>query len=93
MKGKHHTVEAIEANRLAHLGKKDSFETKAKKSIATGGSNNPRAKKVRCLETSEIFDCIKYACEAYSLDKHQIIDCCKGRKETAGGYHWEYVDK
>lgn len=73
-------------------GYKESEETKKKKSIVTTGAGNPRAKAVRCIETNEIFDCIKYACESYSLNKHQIIDCCKGRKETAGGYHWEYVN-
>lgn len=37
MKGKHHTKEAIEKNRLAHLGKKASEETKKKIGLANSG--------------------------------------------------------
>lgn len=45
MKGKHHTKESISKNRQKHLGKKDSEETKLKKSIASKGENNPMYKK------------------------------------------------
>lgn len=71
----------------------DSPETKIKKSIVTKGGNNPRAIRVKCLETGEAFDCIKFANEKYKIGKGLINKCCKGLLETAGGYHWEYVEK
>lgn len=55
------------------------------------GENNPRAIKIKCVETGEIFGCIKYANEQYSIKKNQIQKCLKGEIETAGGYHWEKI--
>lgn len=86
-KGKHHTSDAIEANRLAHLGKRDSPEVRHKKSLATRNGNNPRAIRVKCIETNEEFECIKFANEKYKIDKGLINKCCKGEIESAGGYH------
>ena len=40
--GKHHSEEAKNKIRAAHLGHKDSDETRQKKSAATKGENNPR---------------------------------------------------
>lgn len=56
----------------------------------TSGAKNPKAKKVICLETQQIFGCIKDAKQW--LGKGDIGACLKGRTETAGGYHWQYVD-
>ena len=55
------------------------------------GGKNPRARKVRCIETGQVFDSIKEAQEW--LGKGNIRACCKGRSKTAGGYHWEYVEE
>ena len=49
--------------------------------------------KVRCIETNEIFPSIEEAsvwCGLKSFSK--IGECCKGKRKTAGGYHWEYVN-
>lgn len=54
------------------------------------GCKNPKAKKVKCIETGEIFGCVKEA-EQW-CGKKGIGDCCKGKQKTAGGYHWQYVD-
>jgi hypothetical protein len=52
---------------------------------------NPRAKKVINLDTKQIFDCVKDACEFYKLDYHYITACCKKRKETDKlGFRWSY---
>lgn len=48
-------------------------------------------KKVRCLETGEIFPNIITAREKYGKNLH-ITDCCKGKRKTAGGFHWEYIN-
>lgn len=63
------------------------------------GEKNSRAKKVKCLETGEIFDCIKYACEWCGIDGSSIAKQIQGKQKSAGKHpitkeklHWEYVD-
>lgn len=54
------------------------------------GSEAHRARKVMCIETGQVFGTIKEAQE-YIGQKSGICECCKGKLETAGGYHWQYV--
>ena len=78
--GKHHSEEQK---------KKWRTERKGKYSY----SNHPRARKVLCVETGKIYDCIKEAAEDTKANRHHISQVClkqKGRT-TSGGYHWEYV--
>ena len=72
----------------SHKWKEKSKPEEWKQSIKRAG--NPNAKKVICLETGEIFSCIKEAHEKYGGD---IGGCCRGVKKTAGGYHWMYYDE
>lgn len=57
------------------------------------GSENPSARKVRCVETGEIFDTIKEAATQKNANKNHISSCCAGKRKTSGGYHWEYATK
>ena len=54
------------------------------------GKNNPRARKIRCIDTGDTFNTIKEASEAYSIGRTNIGECLSGRTKTAGGYKWEY---
>lgn len=56
--------------------------------VYSTGGNHARAKKVLCVETGQVFDCIK---DANLWCKGDVGACVKGRRKTAGGYHWEYV--
>lgn len=52
-----------------------------------------RYKRVRNVETREEFQSIKDAAVAYSIKSPSAISrCCNGKQQTAGGYHWEYVN-
>lgn len=60
---------------------------------------HPRAKKVRCITTGEVFTTIKEASEKYNTSKQNICDCLKGRHKSAGKHPvtgkklvWEYVE-
>jgi hypothetical protein len=53
-KGSHQTPEAIEKNRIKHLGKKDSQTTKDKKRISHEGENNAFFGKHHTEETLEL---------------------------------------
>ena len=48
------------------------------------------AKKIKCIETEEIFLSIGQAKKKYSGD---IQACCAGRQKTAGGLHWIYLEE
>lgn len=49
------------------------------------------AKKVMCVETGELFECVTDAAEKFSLDRRNISNCINGRQKTAGGFHWKNV--
>lgn len=64
----------------------------------SANENNSRATRVICLETGEIFNCIKYAMQKYNI-KHEgsVTAALKHPVRTAGGKHWvlyaeEYLD-
>lgn len=56
------------------------------------GNKNPRARKVICLETNEIFETIKDAAEKYNVDRSCISDCCTGKHKTCKELHFQYYD-
>lgn len=57
--------------------------------------NTPRKKvekghKVICIETKEVFNSLKEASEKYKIESANIGACCRGKRTTAGEYHWMY---
>lgn len=77
-RGKHHTEESK---------KKMSESRKGKRT----GKDSPFAKKVICITTGEIFDCIKDAERKYNVDSSSIVRCCKGTQKSSKGFKWEYM--
>ena len=52
-----------------------------------------RSVKVRCVETGVVYSSIKSASKAYGSDNATgIWKCLKGKRKTAYGCHWEYVE-
>ena len=51
--------------------------------------NDKRIKKVRCIETNVIYESPTEAKQMTGI--FHILECCKGLRNTAGGYRWEYV--
>lgn len=49
-------------------------------------------KAVYCIELDHVFESITLAAEATGCQISKICLCCKGQANTAGGYHWRYVD-
>ena len=49
-------------------------------------------KKVINIDTGETFNSISEAALKYGTQATHISGCCKGRRKTAGGYHWEYAE-
>lgn len=54
------------------------------------GSKNPTSRKVVCVETKQVFECIRQAQDW--LGKGCIKHCVRGDQKTAGGYHWIYYE-
>ena len=52
------------------------------------------SKPVRCVETGEVFESQIAAAAAMGFaNSSGIANCLSGRYKTAGGYHWERVEK
>lgn len=97
--GKHHTEETKRKMSNAHkgnkyaLGTKLSEERKRKIGEREKGANNPRARRVICLETLKVYDTINQAREETGATK--ITDCCNHYEnhKSSNGLHWEYYDE
>lgn len=48
-------------------------------------------RKIICVETSEIFNSSKEINRKYGYHHQTIRYCCKGKFNTAYGYHWQYI--
>ena len=49
-------------------------------------------RKVKCIETQVIYESINEAERQTGISHGNIINVCKGKLKTTGGFHWEYVD-
>ena len=83
--GKHHSEESKLKMSNSLKGRKHSEETKNKmKKSSMKRGENPNARKIICITTGEIFDCIKDASEKYNIQSAHIVECCKGVLKSSG---------
>jgi hypothetical protein len=58
--------------------------------------NGKFKRKVRCIETGEIFESATAAAKWLGLGSDSVAACCRNRERgkitTCGGYHWEYLN-
>lgn len=86
------------------LGRHHSEETRQKMSKSHKGVNTwakgckkpetaeRQSKPVVCIETKVIYHSGKDASEKTGVNHSHIFQCCKGKRKTAGGYHWQYKE-
>ena len=86
---KHHSEETKEKIRQGHIGKKQPKTQEQKEKMKLGG--NPNAKKVKCIDTGEIFSCAKEASLKYNVDNSTLSKCAKGKIKSCAGLRWEYI--
>lgn len=48
---------------------------------------------VYCIEFDKVFSSAKEAERITGISKSNICSCFKGRRKTAGGYHWRYANQ
>lgn len=49
-------------------------------------------KPVICIEKNQEYISASDASKQEKIDGSTIIACCRGRRKTAGGYHWRYKE-
>ena len=55
------------------------------------GFNDWHKKRIVCLETGKIYDCMKDATKETKATETGISHCVRGRYRTSGGLHWELL--
>lgn len=93
--GTHCSEETKEKLRIANSGRKYSDEINKKKGHS--GVKNPAARAVNQYDTDGHFikqwDYISLAEKELQIRLNNIVDVCRGRHKTAGGYIWKYADE
>ena len=57
-------------------------------------ATNARKRKVKCIETEEIFESATEAAKKVpNTTQSKICMVCRGQRKTCGGYHWQYVEE
>ena len=108
MKGKHWNDRQREICGNSWTGKKQPPEMVAKRKARmqgkNGGGDNPVARKVICLNTGEVFECVKYGANKYNCGHSGIVKCCKNERFSTGThpktkqpltwlYYEDYIEK
>lgn len=98
MYGKHHSEKTKQKIREKALGRKHSQKQKEEMSIKFSGAGNPRAKRVQCLETQQIFETAKEAAKWCGRDVSTLCKNCNGKTSYCGFHpvtgeklHWIYI--
>lgn len=75
--------------------KKYKFEhpVTEKTKLKISKTKNKYKKRVRCIETKEIFESVSFTAERFDTEPTQISRVCRGVRKTYHGYHFEFVDK
>lgn len=75
----------------ANKGRKVSKKAR----LAVSEANKRRAKKVFQYDLDfnliKVWDSANDVYVILGINKSSIGECCRGKRKTAGGYHWEYV--
>jgi len=82
-------IKDTEHIKIHNTGKKGHSMSEEGKQRVRKINSERLSKKVRCVETGEIFESAKKASEITSIKN--ICNAARGARKTAGGYHWEYL--
>ena len=81
-------------------GRQHTMETKKLFSRLRSKGNNPKAKKVICITTGKVFNCMVDGAEYYKIKNSTDIGaCCRGKQKSAGKHPitgekliWKYLE-
>jgi hypothetical protein len=77
--------------RFAYLTEYKAGKNPPKRDSRTG-ENHPRARAVRCIDTNAVDSTVSAAARDTGVHSGKIVAVCKGRRRTAGGFRWAYID-
>lgn len=92
---KEHPEFGLEHAAIMHKWQKEHPEefNKIKRKFQAAGAI-AKSIPVRCIETQEVFESARKAAKQFpKTSQSKITMCCRGQRQTSGGYHWEYADK
>lgn len=74
----------------------DNLEWATRTENVNYGTRTTRAalalsKPVRCIELDRVFESMAAASAELNVCSSGISNCCRGKAQTAGKYHWEYA--
>jgi hypothetical protein len=78
--------QSLKGEKNVWYGKKHSKESIAK--MKESASNK---RMVRCIETGIVYNSIRDAGDTNNINYRNIHSVCSGKRNIAGGYHWEFV--
>lgn len=93
--GKHHSSETLKKlSGENHWTTRQQYPKSAlkKKHDALYRKPSGRSRAIRCVETGEVLPFAKEFYYKYGYQHSKILECCKGRRKTHHGLHWEYAD-
>lgn len=68
-----------------------NYGTNRKRGVYTRKSRQSNCKKVKCVETGNVYESIQLATSMTGVHNTNISRALKGERNTAGGFHWEYA--
>lgn len=90
----------------SQIGRKPTMDTRRKLSEARKGKHHSadtirkltelkrdKMKAVLCVETGVIYPSISEAARLMDCSQGNISMCCLGQRNTACGFHWEYINE
>lgn len=81
-------------NIAERFGKKHTKSSISRKASQLGlRKNMTNKKKVLCIETNMVFDSIAIAMQHTGVSRSSISLVIHNKMQTAGGYHWKYVEE
>lgn len=56
-------------------------------------SAKARRKAVKCIETGNVYPSVRDAAKHTFTQESHISNCCRGKRRTCGGFHWQYANE
>lgn len=95
--GRRHTEKTkklISENRKGKGGQVPFTEERKEKIRQTQmGNQNAPQKTTRCIETGIVYHSAREAARQTGLRSAAISECCRGVRQTYGGFHWENISE
>lgn len=79
-------------NSGGYINDRNGYDEKTQRELCVKtGSNHGISKRVICLNTLEIFDCIQYAVDKYGCNRSSIRKCCTGEIHRTKSNNNEWI--